>query len=60
MVSSQPLEQQGSSNISINCDRLIDLGISGFDSRNFHNFKCGFGVERVPPSLMRNIGYLGD
>ena len=24
------------------------------------NFKCGLGLERVPPGLMRTIGYLLD
>ena len=30
----------------------------GFDSRYFHNFKCGLGMERGPPSLARITGYL--
>ena len=28
----------------------------GFDPRYFHNFKCGLGLERGPPSLVRTIG----
>ena len=27
----------------------------GFDSRYFHNFKCGLGLERSPPSQIRTI-----
>ena len=45
--------------------RLIGLVVSmsdywswgrGFDRRHFHNFKCGLGLERGPPSLVRTIG----
>ena len=55
-------------NISLlifHCDRLIGLGVRvsdywsrgrGLDSRYFHNFKCGLGLERGPPSLARIIG----
>ena len=32
----------------------------GFDPRHFHNFKCGLGLERGPPSLVRTIGQLLD
>ena len=28
----------------------------GFDPRHFHNFKCGLGLERGPPSHVRTIG----
>ena len=31
-----------------------------FYPRHFHNFKCGLGLERDPPSLVRTIGYLLD
>ena len=46
-------------------DRLVGLGVSvsdywprrhWFDSRHFHNFKCGLDLERGPPSLVRTIG----
>ena len=51
--------------IYIYIDRLIGLVVSmsdywswgrGFDPRHFHNFKCGLGLERGPPSLVRTIG----
>ena len=32
----------------------------GFDSRNFHNFKCGLCLERSKPSVVRTIGWLLD
>ena len=28
----------------------------GYDSRHFHNFKCGLGLEQAPPSIERTIG----
>ena len=46
-------------------DRLIGLQVSvpdykprgrGLDFRHFHNLKCGLGLERGPPSLVRAIG----
>ena len=46
-------------------DHLIGLEVSvydywswgrGLDSRHFLNFKCGLGLERGPPSLVRTIG----
>ena len=46
-------------------DRLIGLVISvsvywprgrGFDSRHFHNFKCGLDLERVHPASWGQLG----
>ena len=46
-------------------DRLVGLGVSisdywswgrGFDPGTSTNFKCGLGLERDPPSLVRTIG----
>ena len=43
-------------------DRRVGLGVSvsdyqpwgrGFDSRHFHNVKCGLGLDRGPPILVR-------
>ena len=31
-----------------------------FDCRYFHNFKCGLGLERGPPSIVKIIEYLLD
>ena len=30
----------------------------GVDSRHFHNYNIGLGMQRVPPSLVRTIGQL--
>ena len=45
--------------ILMKIDRFVGLvvALSGvFDSRYFHNFKCGLGLEQSPPSLVRAIG----
>ena len=50
-------------------DRLIGLVVSmsdywsygrGFNPGTSTNFKCGLGMERGPPSLVRTIGELPD
>ena len=41
-------------------DRLFGLEVRGFDSRLFNNLKCGLGLKRDPPNLVRTIGWLLD
>ena len=36
---------------------IIELEVRGFDSQHFDNFKCGLGLQRDPPNLLRKNGF---